>query len=213
MNSNPRTTSFYFHGSEKCPLDFIHHTKPGLGSNLCLSVPCSSGEIRMALVLYKNLGQYLSTENASVRLGSEAAYPNYSLIVNSPVITAAINKDSNKIYLSEPVRFVVSHLQVSRIHNTHIRCFICDQGHRGQLTSFTPRSQSRTSTRTARSGATPNAPWRVTGLRRTAGWGTRTEHTPPAPAHISPTLPCSWLTWRSRWASTHIWYLCEDPPL
>uniref|UniRef100_A0A8C1NN28 Adhesion G protein-coupled receptor L3.1 n=1 Tax=Cyprinus carpio TaxID=7962 RepID=A0A8C1NN28_CYPCA len=70
-----------------------------------------NGEIRMALVLYKNLGQYLSTENASVRLGSEAAYPNYSLIVNSPVITAAINKDSNKVYLSEPVVFTVKHIQ------------------------------------------------------------------------------------------------------
>ena len=66
----------------------------------------------MALVLYKHLGQYLSTENASVRLGSEAVYPNYSLIVNSPVITAAINKDTNKIYLSEPVVFTVKHLQV-----------------------------------------------------------------------------------------------------
>uniref|UniRef100_A0A4W4ELR8 Adhesion G protein-coupled receptor L3.1 n=1 Tax=Electrophorus electricus TaxID=8005 RepID=A0A4W4ELR8_ELEEL len=72
-----------------------------------------NGEIRIALVLYKNLGQYLSTENASVRLGSEAAYPNYSLIVNSPIITAAINKDSNKVYLSEPVVFTVRHLQQS----------------------------------------------------------------------------------------------------
>ncbi|XP_076868662.1 adhesion G protein-coupled receptor L3 isoform X3 [Brachyhypopomus gauderio] len=72
-----------------------------------------NGEIRMALVLYKNLGQYLSTENASVRLGSETAYPNYSLIVNSPIITAAINKDSNKVYLSEPVVFTVRHLQQS----------------------------------------------------------------------------------------------------
>uniref|UniRef100_A0A673FM76 Adhesion G protein-coupled receptor L3-like n=1 Tax=Sinocyclocheilus rhinocerous TaxID=307959 RepID=A0A673FM76_9TELE len=72
-----------------------------------------NGEIRMALVLYKNLGQYLSTENASVRLGSVAAYPNYSLIVNSPVITAAINKDSNKVYLSEPVVFTVKHIQQS----------------------------------------------------------------------------------------------------
>uniref|UniRef100_A0A672NXY5 Adhesion G protein-coupled receptor L3-like n=1 Tax=Sinocyclocheilus grahami TaxID=75366 RepID=A0A672NXY5_SINGR len=72
-----------------------------------------NGEIRLALVLYKNLGQYLSTENASVRLGSEAAYPNYSLIVNSPVITAAINKDSNKVYLSEPVAFTVKHIQQS----------------------------------------------------------------------------------------------------
>lgn len=47
-----------------------------------------------------------------MRLGSEAAYPNYSLIVNSPVITAAINKDSNKVYLSEPVFFNVRHMQV-----------------------------------------------------------------------------------------------------
>lgn len=111
----------------------------------------------MALVLYRNLGQYLSTENASVRLGSEAAYPNYSLIVNSPVITAAINKDSNKIYLSEPVRFVVSHLQVSHAQS-HKYCFICDLTASKQIMSFPCRSQSPTSTPTAHSGATPNAP-------------------------------------------------------
>ncbi|KAA0722362.1 Adhesion G protein-coupled receptor L3 [Triplophysa tibetana] len=72
-----------------------------------------NGEIRIALILYKNLGQYLSTENASVRLGSDTAYPNYSLIVNSPVITAAVNKDTNKVYLSEPVVFTVKHIQQS----------------------------------------------------------------------------------------------------
>ncbi|TKS68037.1 Adhesion G protein-coupled receptor L3 [Collichthys lucidus] len=70
-------------------------------------------EIRMAFVLYRNLGSYLSTENASVRLSSEAVYPNYSVIVNSPVITASINKESNKVYLSEPVVFTVKHLQHS----------------------------------------------------------------------------------------------------
>uniref|UniRef100_A0A3B4BJ28 Uncharacterized protein n=1 Tax=Periophthalmus magnuspinnatus TaxID=409849 RepID=A0A3B4BJ28_9GOBI len=73
-----------------------------------------TGEIRMAFVLYRNLGSYLSTENASVRLSSEAVYPNYSVIVNSPVITASINKESNKVYLSEPVVFTVKHLQVRR---------------------------------------------------------------------------------------------------
>ncbi|XP_040001825.1 adhesion G protein-coupled receptor L3 isoform X1 [Xiphias gladius] len=72
-----------------------------------------NGEIRMAFVLYRNLGSYLSTENASVRLSSEAVYPNYSVIVNSPVITASINKESNKVYLSEPVVFTVKHLQHS----------------------------------------------------------------------------------------------------
>ncbi|XP_022614357.1 adhesion G protein-coupled receptor L3-like [Seriola dumerili] len=74
-----------------------------------------NGEIRMAFVLYRNLGSYLSTENASVRLSSEAVYPNYSVIVNSPVITASINKESNKVYLSEPVVFTVKHLQVSKV--------------------------------------------------------------------------------------------------
>ncbi|KAM7419147.1 hypothetical protein PAMA_016324 [Pampus argenteus] len=52
-------------------------------------------------------------QNASVRLSSEAVYPNYSVIVNSPVITASINKESNKVYLSEPVVFTVKHLQHS----------------------------------------------------------------------------------------------------
>lgn len=68
----------------------------------------------MAFVLYRNLGLYLSTENASVRLSNEAVYPNYSVIVNSPVITASINKETNKVYLSEPVVFTVKHLQVRR---------------------------------------------------------------------------------------------------
>ncbi|KAM4750533.1 adhesion G protein-coupled receptor L3 isoform 3-T3 [Anableps anableps] len=72
-----------------------------------------NGEIRMAFVLYRNLGSYLPTENATVRLSSEAVYPNYSVIVNSPVITASINKESNKVYLSEPVVFTVQHLQQS----------------------------------------------------------------------------------------------------
>lgn len=47
-----------------------------------------------------------------MKLGSEALATNYSVIVNSPVITAAINKDSNKVYLSDPVIFTIRHLQV-----------------------------------------------------------------------------------------------------
>ncbi|XP_059395526.1 adhesion G protein-coupled receptor L3-like isoform X8 [Carassius carassius] len=70
-----------------------------------------NGEIRMAFVLYKHLGSYLSTENASMKFSSETLNTNYSVIVNSPVITAAINKDSNKVYLSDPVIFTVRHIQ------------------------------------------------------------------------------------------------------
>uniref|UniRef100_A0A665XDX0 Adhesion G protein-coupled receptor L3 n=1 Tax=Echeneis naucrates TaxID=173247 RepID=A0A665XDX0_ECHNA len=73
-----------------------------------------NGEIRIAFVLYKHIGVYLSTENASMKLGSEAMATNYSVIVNSPVITAAINKDANKVYLSDPVIFTIRHLQQSK---------------------------------------------------------------------------------------------------
>ncbi|KAJ8008299.1 hypothetical protein DPEC_G00103400 [Dallia pectoralis] len=73
-----------------------------------------NGEIRMAFVLYKNIGAYLSTENASMKLGSEAMATNYSVIVNSPVITAAINKENTKVYLSDPVIFTLKHLQHSK---------------------------------------------------------------------------------------------------
>ncbi|XP_057185982.1 adhesion G protein-coupled receptor L3-like isoform X10 [Triplophysa rosa] len=70
-----------------------------------------NGEIRMAFVLYKHLGSYLSTENASMKFSSETLNTNYSVIVNSPIITAAINKDSNKVYLSDPVIFTIRHVQ------------------------------------------------------------------------------------------------------
>ncbi|XP_055368329.1 adhesion G protein-coupled receptor L3 isoform X8 [Betta splendens] len=81
-----------------------------------------NGEIRMAFVLYRNLGSYLSTENASVRLAGDTVYPNYSVIVNSPVITASINKESNKVYLSEPVVFTVKHLQEHSEENFNPNC-------------------------------------------------------------------------------------------
>nr|XP_060619333.1 adhesion G protein-coupled receptor L3 isoform X5 [Anolis sagrei ordinatus] len=73
-----------------------------------------NGEIRVAFVLYNNLGPYLSTENATMKLGMEAMSTNHSLIVNSPIITAAINKEfSNKIYLADPVVFTVRHIKQS----------------------------------------------------------------------------------------------------
>lgn len=69
----------------------------------------------MAFVLYNNLGPYLSTENASMKLGTEAMSTNHSVIVNSPVITAAINKEfSNKVYLADPVVFTVKHIKVKK---------------------------------------------------------------------------------------------------
>nr|XP_033770994.1 adhesion G protein-coupled receptor L3 isoform X8 [Geotrypetes seraphini] len=71
-----------------------------------------NGEIRVAFVLYNNLGPYLSTENASMKLGTEAMSTNHSVIVNSPIITAAVYKEfSNKVYLADPVVFTVKHIK------------------------------------------------------------------------------------------------------
>ena len=50
-----------------------------------------------------------------MKLGTEAMSTNHSVIVNSPVITAAINKEfSNKVYLADPVVFTVKHIKVSK---------------------------------------------------------------------------------------------------
>ncbi|KAM4707505.1 adhesion G protein-coupled receptor L3 isoform 1-T1 [Discoglossus pictus] len=91
----------------------------GHGSSIQLSANTlrqngRNGEIRVAFVLYNNLGRYLSTENASMKLGTEALTTNHSVIVNSPVITAAVYKESSsKVYLADPVVFTVKHIKQS----------------------------------------------------------------------------------------------------
>ncbi|GCB79883.1 hypothetical protein scyTo_0016057, partial [Scyliorhinus torazame] len=76
-----------------------------------------NGEIRVAFVLYNNLGSYLSTENASFKLGSEAMSTNHTVIVNSQVVSAAINKESNRIYLAAPVIFTLKHIDLQNNFN------------------------------------------------------------------------------------------------
>ncbi|XP_067886580.1 adhesion G protein-coupled receptor L3 isoform X2 [Heterodontus francisci] len=76
-----------------------------------------NGEIRVAFVLYNNLGNYLSTENASFKLGSEAMSTNHTVIVNSQVVSAAINKESNRIYLAAPVIFTLKHIDLQNNFN------------------------------------------------------------------------------------------------
>ncbi|XP_060236800.1 adhesion G protein-coupled receptor L3 isoform X12 [Meriones unguiculatus] len=97
----------------KFPENFGHGSTIQLSANT-LKQNGRNGEIRVAFVLYNNLGPYLSTENASMKLGTEAMSTNHSVIVNSPVITAAINKEfSNKVYLADPVVFTVKHIKQS----------------------------------------------------------------------------------------------------
>lgn len=80
---------------------------------LHLSFP---GVVKVVFILYNNLGLFLSTENATVKLAGEvgAGGPGgASLVVNSQVIAASINKESSRVFLMDPVIFTVAHLEVS----------------------------------------------------------------------------------------------------
>lgn len=80
---------------------------------MCLSSP---GVVKVVFILYNNLGLFLSTENATVKLAGEAGPGGpggASLVVNSQVIAASINKESSRVFLMDPVIFTVAHLEVS----------------------------------------------------------------------------------------------------
>lgn len=74
------------------------------------------GVVKVVFILYNNLGLFLSTENATVKLAGEAGSGGpggASLVVNSQVIAASINKESSRVFLMDPVIFTVAHLEVS----------------------------------------------------------------------------------------------------
>uniref|UniRef100_A0A8C1L7T3 Adhesion G protein-coupled receptor L1a n=1 Tax=Cyprinus carpio TaxID=7962 RepID=A0A8C1L7T3_CYPCA len=75
-----------------------------------------NGQVKVVFVLYKNLGSFLSTENATVKMEMEAGPGGRGLAVNSHVIAASINKESSRVFLTEPVVFTLRHLQVQKNH-------------------------------------------------------------------------------------------------
>lgn len=66
-------------------------------------------------MIYKNLGSFLSTENATVKTEVEPGSGGRSLVVNSHVIAASINKESSRVFLTEPVVYTMRHLQVGSL--------------------------------------------------------------------------------------------------
>ncbi|XP_030635626.1 adhesion G protein-coupled receptor L1 [Chanos chanos] len=71
-----------------------------------------NGQVKVVFALYKNLGSFLSTENATVKIGVELKHSGRSLAVNSHVISASINKESSRVFLTEPVVFTLRHIQL-----------------------------------------------------------------------------------------------------
>uniref|UniRef100_A0A4W3JU05 Adhesion G protein-coupled receptor L1 n=1 Tax=Callorhinchus milii TaxID=7868 RepID=A0A4W3JU05_CALMI len=73
----------------------------------------------VVFVLYKNLGQFLSTENATVKMSGAVTGQGTSVIVNSQIIAASINKESSRVYLQDPVNFTLRHLDPENNFNAN----------------------------------------------------------------------------------------------
>ncbi|XP_062871965.1 adhesion G protein-coupled receptor L1 [Trichomycterus rosablanca] len=71
-----------------------------------------NGQVKVVFLLYKNLGAFLSTENATVKMEVDTGPSGQSLAVNSHVIAASINKESSRVFLTVPVVFTLKHLQL-----------------------------------------------------------------------------------------------------
>uniref|UniRef100_A0A1A8UZ09 Latrophilin 1 n=1 Tax=Nothobranchius furzeri TaxID=105023 RepID=A0A1A8UZ09_NOTFU len=72
-----------------------------------------NGQVKVVFILYKNLGSFLSTENATVKMESDGTnLERKSLAVNSHVIAASINKESSRVFLTQPVIFTLKHLKM-----------------------------------------------------------------------------------------------------
>ncbi|XP_018863209.1 adhesion G protein-coupled receptor L2 isoform X14 [Parus major] len=78
-----------------------------------------NGLAKLVFIIYKSLGRFLSTENATIKLGSELAGQNSTIAVNSHVIAASINKESSRVYLTDPVHFTLEHIDPDNYFNAN----------------------------------------------------------------------------------------------
>lgn len=72
----------------------------------------AAGVAKLVFVLYKHLGQFLSTENATLRGMGDLNKRNLSLTVNSHILSASITKESSRVFVADPVIFTLEHLDV-----------------------------------------------------------------------------------------------------
>ncbi|XP_072245522.1 adhesion G protein-coupled receptor L2 isoform X24 [Leuresthes tenuis] len=78
-----------------------------------------NGVARLVFVLYKNLSQFLSTENATIKMANDAYGRNVSVAVNSDIIAASINKESSRVFINEPVIFTLEHIDMEHYFNSN----------------------------------------------------------------------------------------------
>ncbi|XP_068460343.1 adhesion G protein-coupled receptor L2-like isoform X6 [Clinocottus analis] len=92
------------------------------GASLQLSantvkVNSKNGVAKLVFVLYKHLGQFLSTENATLRGMGDPNKRNLSLTVNSHILSASITKESSRVFVADPVIFTLEHLDKEHYYN------------------------------------------------------------------------------------------------
>ncbi|XP_039671754.1 adhesion G protein-coupled receptor L2-like isoform X8 [Perca fluviatilis] len=87
-----------------------------LSSNT-VKVNSKNGVAKLVFVLYKNLGQFLSTENATLRGMVDLNKRNLSLTVNSHILSASITKESSRVFVADPVIFTLEHLDKEHYYN------------------------------------------------------------------------------------------------
>uniref|UniRef100_A0A8C3TVC1 Adhesion G protein-coupled receptor L2 n=1 Tax=Catharus ustulatus TaxID=91951 RepID=A0A8C3TVC1_CATUS len=78
-----------------------------------------NGLAKLVFIIYKSLGRFLSTENATIKLGGDLAGQNSTIAVNSHVIAASINKESSRVYLTDPVHFTLEHIDPDNYFNAN----------------------------------------------------------------------------------------------
>ncbi|XP_024922033.1 adhesion G protein-coupled receptor L2b.1 isoform X5 [Cynoglossus semilaevis] len=87
-----------------------------LSSNT-VKVNSKNGVAKLVFVLYKNLGQFLSTENATLKGMVDPSRRNLSLTVNSHILSASITKESSRVFVADPVIFTLEHLDKEHYYN------------------------------------------------------------------------------------------------
>ncbi|XP_056459586.1 adhesion G protein-coupled receptor L2 [Gadus chalcogrammus] len=101
---------------------FPQFSKEGISIQLSantVKLNSRNGLAKLVFVLYKNLGQFLSTENATIKMANDAYGRNASVRVNSDIIAASINKESSRVFINDPVIFTLEHIDVDRYFNSN----------------------------------------------------------------------------------------------
>ncbi|XP_076789504.1 adhesion G protein-coupled receptor L2 isoform X25 [Arvicanthis niloticus] len=78
-----------------------------------------NGLAKLVFIIYRSLGQFLSTENATIKLGADLMGRNSTIAVNSHVISVSINKESSRVYLTDPVLFTLPHIDPDNYFNAN----------------------------------------------------------------------------------------------